>query len=441
MAARAGTRALLNATIRTGFSRRYICAQQLPRKTLVIPSPCTSIQAFNNFPPSFRLFARCVSTGQPQQKYKTLSFYKFQPIDAGRLTELRLEMLKDLQAMGIVGRIYIASEGINAQMSCPQQHLGQLKKYIENKLNAIFGELMDLNLGTEHSRSFRALHVRIRKQLVSDGMKNGAYDLSLQPSHLHPKDWHEKLAKAKESGRNPVIIDMRNHYESQIGYFDGAIKPDVETFKGSMKAMNEITRDLPKNQEIYMYCTGGIRCSKAGAILRSAGGFETVHMVAGGITAYGRWIQEQKEQPKSLFKGKNFTFDARLGERISEDVLSQCQICGAECDTFTNCVNASCNLLLVACPNCRTRFRHTCGQPECYKVVDDYYDKGVGRSFKKQGDYSERTVVGTGSSCEHPHDRRIRASHVLGEPGEILKKWENLGIELPPVDKHIHEAA
>jgi UPF0176 protein len=254
MAARAGTRALLNATIRTSFGQRYLCVQQLPRKPLAIQSPGTSVQAFNNFTPSFRLFARCVSTGQ--QQYKTLSFYKFHPIDASRLTELRQEMLKDLQAMGIVGRIYIASEGINAQMSCPQQHLGQLKKYIENKLNPIFGELMDLNLGTEHARSFRALHVRIRKQLVSDGMKDGAYDLSLQPSHLHPKVWHQKLAKAKASGKNPVIIDMRNHYESQIGYFDGAIKPDVETFKGSMKAMSEITKDLPKNQEIYMYCTG-----------------------------------------------------------------------------------------------------------------------------------------------------------------------------------------
>lgn len=157
-------------------------------------------------------------------------------------------------------------------------------------------------------------------------------------------------------------------------------------------------------------------------------------MVAGGVTAYGRWIQAQEDKTRSLFRGKNFTFDARLGERISDEVLSQCHICGQTCDTFTNCVNASCNLLLVACSNCRARFKQTCGRPECYKVVEDYYDQGVGRTFKKLGDYSERTVVGVGASCEHPHDTRIRASQVLGEPGDVIKKWEQLGLELPPLD-------
>ncbi|KAG2178475.1 hypothetical protein INT44_001627 [Umbelopsis vinacea] len=432
MAARAATRVFANAVVRSKIASRPSHTFSHAFRQLA-PSPTCIRVSGTTTKPTFIPALRCFSS-EAQQQYRTLSFYKFSPIDKNSLKELREELLKDLHAMGIVGRIYIASEGINAQMSCPEKHLPQLKMYLQTKLKSLFGELMDVNLGTEHSRSFRALHVRIRKQLVSDGMKEGTYDLSLQPSHLHPKDWHAKLEKARASGKNPILIDMRNHYESQIGYFEGAIKPDVETFKGSMKAMNEIVKDLPKDQEVYMYCTGGIRCSKAGAILRSAGGFETVHMVAGGVTAYGRWVQAQEDKMRSLFRGKNFTFDARLGERISDEVLSQCHICGQTCDSFTNCVNASCNLLLVACSNCRARFKHTCGRPECYKVVEDYYDQGVGRSFKKLGDYSERTVVGVGASCEHPHDTRIRASQVLGEPGDVMKKWEQLGIELPPLN-------
>lgn len=256
MAARAATRTMASATIRSRITPTQCLSthtiRQLP--LFASPQPCIRVKGCT-FKQALLPAFRCVSTQTPEQ-YRTLSFYKFHPIDPNSLSILRETLLKDLQSMGIVGRVYIAAEGINAQMSCPKQQLDKLSQYLQSNLKPIFGELMDLNLGTEHSRSFRALHVRIRKQLVSDGLKEGSYDLSLQPSHLHPRDWHEKLSKARASGKNPVLIDMRNHYESQIGYFEGAIKPDVETFKGSMRAMNHIVKDLPKDQEIYMYCTG-----------------------------------------------------------------------------------------------------------------------------------------------------------------------------------------
>jgi UPF0176 protein len=256
MAARAATRAFANAAIRTKIASTLSITSHVSHRFRHASTFATCMQTSGNpFRPTTIQGIRYFSSEAPQQ-YRTLSFYKFSSIDRNSLKELREVLLKDLHALGIVGRIYIASEGINAQMSCPQQHLPQLKQYLHTKLEPIFGKLMDFNLGTEHSRSFRALHVRIRKQLVSDGMIEGTYDLSLQPSHLHPKDWHEKLEKARKSGKKPILIDMRNHYESQIGYFEGAIKPDVETFKGSMKAMNEIVKDLPKDQEVYMYCTG-----------------------------------------------------------------------------------------------------------------------------------------------------------------------------------------
>ncbi|KAI8381004.1 uncharacterized protein BYT42DRAFT_564913 [Radiomyces spectabilis] len=393
--------------------------------------------------------------------YKTMAFYKIHALPEASLLPLRKQLLTAFEEMGIVGRIYISVEGINAQLSCPEASVIKLRDYCEHVLKPMFGgSLMDLNFATEHGpRAFRALHVRIRKQLVADGLDPATYDLTSQPSHLSPKQWHEKLLNYKKKhGKDPVLIDMRNHYESEIGFFEGAIRPDVSTFKGSMKAMNEITKDLPRDQEVFMYCTGGIRCSKAGAILQSASGFRKVHLVEGGITAYGRWIEEEK-QVHSLFRGKNFTFDARMGERITDEVFTRCHICGEPCNRYQNCAHASCNLLLLCCPKCAAQFKNTCGRIKCYDTVNDYMTRakkyfnpdgpvtidGV-RAYIKQGESPEhpaskdapvttdRVVVGkSGEQCELGHDKRIRAAEVLGEPRQVLQEWVKAGRPLPEV--------
>ena len=195
-----------------------------------------------------------------------------------------------------------------------------------------------------------------------------------------------------------------------------------------------------------MYCTGGIRCTKAGAILQSASGFKTVHLVEGGVTSYGRWIRDQNKE--SLFRGKNFTFDKRLGEDITDEVLGKCHICGGPCSRYQNCAHASCNLLMLCCSNCASQFLDTCGRMDCYDTVHDFKAKtseyfkpdgpvmidGV-RAFVKQGEQGEeRIVIGkTGVQCEHHYHRRIRANEVLGEPGDVLKEWAKAGRELPAV--------
>ncbi|KAI9260542.1 hypothetical protein BDA99DRAFT_538151 [Phascolomyces articulosus] len=407
-----------------------------------------------------RLFAT-VPSNNSSSTFRTMAFYKFHDLKKDDLPIFRQQLLDDLGKWGIVGRIYISTEGINAQLSCPEKHIDQLRRYCQETLKPTVGELMDLNLGTEPEageRAFRALHVRIRKQLVADGLDPASYDLKNRPSHLSPARWHEKLSNYKQKhGKDPILIDMRNHYESEIGYFEGAIRPNVDTFRGSIDAMNEICKNIPKDQEIFMYCTGGIRCTKAGAILQSASGFETVHLVEGGITAYGRWVRDReqkqdnyKKQPASLFRGKNFTFDKRLGEDITDEVLGKCHICGQPSSRYQNCAHASCNLLMLCCSNCASQFLNTCGRMDCYDTVHDFKQKttdhhyfkpdgpimidGV-RAFVKQGEHGEeRVVVGkTGVKCEHQYHRRVRAVEVLGEPGNILKEWVKAGRELPPV--------
>lgn len=362
--------------------------------------------------------------------YKTLAFYKFHEFTKPELDALRTQLLTDLGELGIVGRIYISKEGLNAQIACPEECLGKLQEYHANVLKPIFnGNLMDLNIGTEHGkRSFRALHVRIRKALIVDGLDPETYDLTNEPSHLSPAEWHEKLSSYEEKhGKKPVLIDMRNHYESKIGYFDGAICPDADTYRDSIDAMNEICENLPKDQEIFMYCTGGIRCTKAGAILQSASKFDTVHLVDGGITAYGRWIAEQKDK-ESLFRGKNFTFDARMGEKITDELLGQCQLCGEPCSRYQNCSHSSCNILMLCCPSCANQFLNTCARLKCYDTVHEFIEKGTEhfepagpvivdgvRVFVKQGEQgmdtnSKRIVIGkAGVGCDHEHTRRTRA--------------------------------
>ncbi|KAI7890834.1 Rhodanese-like domain-containing protein [Mucor mucedo] len=329
--------------------------------------------------------------------YKTLAFYKFHKFTKPELEAFRTQLLTDLGEFGIVGRIYISTEGVNAQIACPEECLEKLEEYRKNVLNPMFdNNLMELNIGTEHGkRSFRALHVRIRKQLIVDGLDSSTYDLDNEPSHLSPAEWHERLSTYEtQHGEKPILIDMRNHYESKIGYFDGAICPDADTYKDSIDAMNEICENLPRDQEIFMYCTGGIRCTKAGAILQSASKFNTVHLVEGGITSYGRWVSEQEDK-ESLFRGKNFTFDARMGEKITDEVIEHFEPSGAV-------------------------------------MVD-----GV-RVFMKQGEKdmdasSKRVVIGKkGVRCDHEHTRRTRAIEILGQPGEILKEWAKAGRDLPP---------
>ncbi|ORX59422.1 Rhodanese-like protein [Hesseltinella vesiculosa] len=372
----------------------------------------------------------------------------------------------------MVGRIYISKEGINAQVSCPAASVAELRRYCQTKIAPLVGgSLMDLNIATEGDHpAFRALHVRIRKQLVADGLDPTSYDLADTPSHLSPQDWHDHLSQYKEKhGKDPVLIDMRNHYESNIGYFEGAICPDADTFRDSIQAMNDICKDLPKDQDIYMYCTGGIRCSKAGAILQSQQGFKNVHLVEGGITAYGRWLRDQQGL-ESLFRGKNFTFDARMGEAITEEITgTHCMICGSPCNRYQNCAHAQCNLLMICCSKCASRFLNTCARLDCYDTISDFLqsqpaaspepsartpapqapfydaagplftDSGV-RAYVKHGKDIEdhkkhaRVVVGTsGKACEHEFSRRTRALEVLGQPGDVLKAWAEAGRCLPPL--------
>ena len=288
-------------------------------------------------------------------KRKTVSFYRYVLIDDPY--KLRDELYSSWNLLGVLGRIYLAKEGINAQISVPENNWKAFKKNVHD--NKCFAEVPFKIAIEDDGKSFFKLTIKVRKQIVADGLKNQEYDVTNVGKHLTAKQWNQ----AMENGA--TVVDMRNHYESEIGKFQGAICPDVETFKEELPKVKEALEGK-KGGQILLYCTGGIRCEKASAYLKHHG-FENVNQLHGGIIDYARQL-EKDETLINKYIGKNFVFDERRGERISEDIISSCHQCGAPFDTHVNCKNVNCNLLFLQCDECKVKYENCCSV-ECIETI------------------------------------------------------------------------
>jgi len=290
----------------------------------------------------------------PQNRL-TLSFYKYHQISDPH--EFRNSLYKTLTAIGVLGRIYVANEGINAQISIEKDGVDLFKETLD-KID--FLKNVRLNIAIEDDgKSFFILKVQVKKKIVADGLDDKGFDVTNSGIHVNAVEFN-KLTNDPET----VIVDMRNHYESEVGHFENAVIPDVDTFKSSLPIVEKILEDK-KDKNILMYCTGGIRCEKASAWLKHRG-FKNVFQLEGGIIEYTRQVKEHGEENK--FIGKNFVFDERLGERISDTIISVCHQCGKPCDTHTNCTNEGCHLLFIQCNECAEKFNGCCSI-ECKEIL------------------------------------------------------------------------
>jgi len=277
----------------------------------------------------------------------TLSYYKY--VQLADPQQFRDELYRMYQELGVLGRIYVAREGVNAQLSVPGANFEAFKEAMDRYG---FFRGMRLNIAVEDDgKSFFALIIKVRDKIVADGIDDAAFDSSQTGIHLNAEDWNRL---SDEPGT--IVVDMRNHYESEVGHFQQAITPDVATFREELPLVADLLDDK-KDQKILMYCTGGIRCEKASAYLKYRG-FENVFQLEGGIIEYARQVERKGLDNK--FTGKNFVFDERLGERISPDVIAQCHQCGATCDTHINCRNEHCHILFIQCADCSARFEACC---------------------------------------------------------------------------------
>lgn len=287
---------------------------------------------------------------------KTVSFYRYVILDYP--FDLRDELYSQWNELGVLGRIYLAHEGINAQLSVPEHNWDAFEKAVHT--NKYFTDMPFKFAVEDDGKSFYKLTIKVRHQIVADGLPIDEYDVTNVGVHLDAAKWN----KALEGGA--TVVDMRNHYESEIGKFKGAICPDVETFKEELPEVKEMLKGQEED-EILLYCTGGIRCEKTSAYLKHHG-FKNVFQLHGGIIDYARQLEEDDSLGNN-YEGKNFVFDERRGERISSDVISNCHQCGEPFDTHVNCKNVNCNLLFLQCDNCKTKYENCCSI-ECMEIVD-----------------------------------------------------------------------
>ena len=301
----------------------------------------------------------------------TLSFYAYAQIS--NPTQFRNELFLAWNKLEVLGRIYVANEGINAQLSLPADNFYAFKDSIEVY---DFMKGIRLNIAVEQDdHSFLKLTVKVRDKIVADGLVDQTFDVTNIGIHLKAKEFNDLLEDP-----NTIVVDMRNHYESEIGHFTNAIKPDVDTFRESLPIIEDQLSAHKQDKKLLMYCTGGIRCEKASAYFKHKG-FENVYQLEGGIIEYTR--QVKAEGLESKFIGKNFVFDHRLGERITDDVVSQCHQCGAPCDVHTNCANEGCHLLFIQCESCKSKMEGCCSD-ECVSIIHLPEDeqKAVRRGIK-----------------------------------------------------------
>ena len=288
-------------------------------------------------------------------KRLTLSFYKYHFIKNPEI--FRNFLFIELNKIDVLGRIYIANEGINAQLSLPSKFIKEFKNVIDG---ISFLKNIRLNIAIEHDdEAFLKLKIKIRDKIVADGLIDGDYDLNKNGVHVDAENFNKLLVD-----KNTITIDMRNHYESEIGHFKGANLPDVDTFRESLPIIEKKYNSYKKNKNILMYCTGGIRCEKASAYLIKKG-YKNVYQLNGGIIEYTRQVKEHNLENK--FLGKNFVFDNRRSERISGDIISNCHQCGDKCDEHVNCDNEACHLLFIQCENCAKKYDGCCSI-ECSEI-------------------------------------------------------------------------
>ncbi len=296
------------------------------------------------------------------QERLTISFYQYAHI--GNPSIFRNHLFIHWNGMDVLGRIYVANEGINAQLSVPAENFKNFKTHLDS---ISFLKDVRLNIAIEQdNKSFLKLKVKVRKKILADGLNDATFDVTNKGIHVNAEKFNELIEDS-----DTILVDMRNHYESEIGHFKNALTPDVDTFRDSLDIIEKDLEDFKEDKNLVMYCTGGIRCEKASAYYKHKG-FKNVYQLEGGIIEYTR--QAESENLENKFIGKNFVFDHRKSERISNDVIAQCHQCGKPSDTHVNCANEACHLLFIQCEECARKMNHCCSD-DCKDVYALPYEE------------------------------------------------------------------
>ena len=279
--------------------------------------------------------------------YEVILYYNFSPIqEVEAFTKHHKKFCKEL---GLKGRIYISSEGINGTAAGTAEQIEAYKTYLRSLPGF---ENTEFKQDSCDYIPFAKLICKVREEIVSIHVddvdpKNGG-------QHLQPEEWRSVM----ESGEDYVMIDVRNNYESKVGHFEGAILPDLKNFYDFPEWLD--SAGIPKDKKVLMYCTGGIRCEKFSVIMKDKG-WEDVNQLHGGILNYA------KKEGGEHFEGKCFVFDDRLTVPVNPknlEPIAVCEISGKPADTYLNCANMECNKLFVVCEEAAIKMEGCCSE-EC----------------------------------------------------------------------------
>jgi len=280
------------------------------------------------------------------KQYLILAYYHLVSIENPE--QLVKEHKKFFKNLDVKGRLYISHEGINGQMSGEEGACVEYMTWLKQQSgfeNVVF------KIDAHHENIFFKMTIKTREQLVAFDHK---VDLTQRSPHMPPEEWKKHL----EGDEDYLLIDVRNNYETDVGYFDGAELPPCKTFREFADYTQEELiekRAIPKDKKILMYCTGGIRCEYYSAYMKEQG-FENIHQLEGGIINYAHKEGDQ------CWNGKLFVFDDRLVEKLGDDdkSISACQHCDQMADTYYNCANMDCNLLFTCCKLCLEKHLGCC---------------------------------------------------------------------------------
>ncbi len=297
---------------------------------------------------------------------KTLSFYKYVKIENPK--EMRDFLFDKLNELKCLGRIYIANEGINAQMNVPEHNWSSFDSFIQG-IKEFSGVPYKIAVEEKDKSSFLKLIIKVRPKIVADGLDDSTFDPSNTGEYATAEDVNEMI------DRGVTVIDMRNMYEAAIGHFENAKLMNVDTFREQLQKVTDMFKDK-KDEEVLLYCTGGIRCEKASAWMKH-NGFKNIKHIKGGIIEYAHRVKEKGLQNK--FKGKNFVFDERMGERVGDEIISFCQVCEkVKCDDYIHCKNTSCHILFICCSDCESKLKGYCSKV-CH--ICDKFPKKINQFF------------------------------------------------------------
>ncbi len=299
--------------------------------------------------------------------YQTLLYYCYSPIENAE--QFAADHLEFCKSIGLVGRIIVADEGLNGTVSGTPEACKQYMDavYADGRFNHIEFKIDDVE-----EPSFIKMHCRYKPEIVHSGLRDPKeIDPNKQTGiHLEPQEFLNM-----KDQEDVVVLDVRSNYEHTLGRFKNAVTLDIDNFREFPEKIKEL--EHLKGKKILTYCTGGIKCEKASALLLKEG-FEDVYQLHGGIIKYG------KEAGGKDFEGDCYVFDNRVKvpvNSVNPTVISTCKNCGKTTNKMINCANAKCNEHFTQCEECGWELEGCCSV-ECQSVPDKRQYDGTGYYVK-----------------------------------------------------------